>query len=94
MNGQPRGSARERRRRLTSRLLDLFEGYDEEDNENGELFRTYVLESDFLVLGRYGAPIRRTRKTSTWFGGADPAGHMLDHACLTRRAQYTLTKGL
>lgn len=58
----------------------------EEANRNASLFRTAVLQTDSVILGTLGKSSRRSRSSSTWFGGQDRRGTMIDHYTLARKS--------
>lgn len=58
-------------------------GYDIGENENGALFRRFVLEHDFIVLNRQGPKERAGIRTAT-----HENGHVLDFAMRERRAHF------
>ena len=64
-------------------------GFEESgDDDNGEELRALCLEFDLVILNRQGPPHIRTRNSSTWHGGQDYRGHMLDFVLVSRRSLF------
>lgn len=66
-------------------------GHDEADNGNGEKLRDFAIAHDLVVLNRNGSPCKRSRSTSTFFGGSRK-GRMIDYAFCSRRAGCHFTR--
>lgn len=60
-------------------------GYDEEENENGELLRRFTLEHDFRILIRMGDTCKANWRTATHANG-----HVLDFVLYDRRAHFSV----